>query len=106
MSGATRTWADGFGVWHARVPRAVDSPVDLARWALREELLARAARVDPRVWLHPERVPEMSDDTTVVFREADLTTLDEPDRPADAKGVYSEPDRPGSDGPTTPRSTA
>jgi hypothetical protein len=34
-------WADGFGVWHARVPRTDDKPRYAAFQSIRAELVAR-----------------------------------------------------------------
>lgn len=45
-----RTWADGFGIWHASVSMDYANPARVARYAIRLELQARAARgayVDP-----------------------------------------------------------
>lgn len=39
------TWANGFGVWHARVPAGARAQ-DIARAAIREELVARGAMGD------------------------------------------------------------
>lgn len=69
------TWADGRGIWHARVSRHAASPVIAARGALRDELQARespAQPVDRRFWMEAVRVPEMDDEDTLVYREADL----------------------------------
>ena len=66
------TWADGYGVWHARVPAGCVSPLIAARKALRDELQAREAHVAREVWLHPERVPELDTAGTVVYREKGL----------------------------------
>lgn len=64
-----QAWADGFGVWHVRVPRGIPGIIIAARRALRDELTAREANVAREVWLHPERVPDMDDDDTIVYRE-------------------------------------
>ena len=66
------TWADSFGVWHARVTRHAASPLIAARRALRDELEAREANLSPDVWRHPIRVPEIDDDATIVYRERKL----------------------------------
>lgn len=65
------TWADGWGVWHARVPRDCVSPLIAARRALRDELVPREPRCDRAVWMHPERIPELDTDDTIVYREGD-----------------------------------
>ena len=44
------TWADGFGVWHARVPRHCVAPLLAARRAIRDELQSDVAR---RCWNKP-----------------------------------------------------
>lgn len=36
-----RTWADGYGIWHASVPGTPDQTEALARRAIRAELLER-----------------------------------------------------------------
>lgn len=48
--GTVRTWADGSGTWHARVPVAFTHPHNLARYAIRlvlQERAPRGAYVDP-----------------------------------------------------------
>jgi uncharacterized lipoprotein YmbA len=73
MSRATaHTWANGFGVWHARVSRTAASPLIAARRALRDELQARESRsapVDREIWMRPVRVPEHDTADTIVYRE-------------------------------------
>jgi hypothetical protein len=81
MSGTTRryadsprvtTWANGFGVWHVRVDRAVTSPLIVARGALRDELTARESPSVPTrrsIYMHPIEVPELSNETTIVYKE-------------------------------------
>lgn len=66
---AANTWANGFGVWHARVPRNCASPLIAARRALRDELEQRENNVARYVWLDAVRVPELDTDDTVVYRE-------------------------------------
>lgn len=68
MSNVT-TWANGFGVWHVRVSRTAAAPLIAARRALRDVLTARESNVDRRIWMHPVRVPEHDDATTIVYRE-------------------------------------
>jgi hypothetical protein len=64
------TWADGFGVWHAKVDKTYSHPLGVARAILRVELQDRAPRdtfVDaPRV----ERTPEDDTDTQYAYKEA------------------------------------
>lgn len=62
-------WADGFGVWHARVSRHAASPLIAARRLLRDELLQRDEHVAREVWMHPERVPDLDTEDTIVYRE-------------------------------------
>lgn len=62
-------WANGFGVWHVRVSRNAAGPLIAARRALRDELLARDANVARAVWMYPERVEDLDDAETVVYRE-------------------------------------
>lgn len=72
-----RTWADGYGVWHVRVPREVGTPEATAQRALRDELVARESAgtpVPPEVYTNPVRVPDLDDDTSIVFRERLLDT--------------------------------
>jgi hypothetical protein len=75
MTGDPRvtTWADGFGIWHARVtysgPLESSGAVIIARKALRDELTPRVANLDRAVWLRPERVLELDTPNTVVYRE-------------------------------------
>jgi hypothetical protein len=64
------TWADGFGVWHVRVPKDSASPVVAARRALRAELLEREEHVAGWVWMQAVRVPEQDTEDGIVFREA------------------------------------
>ena len=66
------TWANGFGVWHVRVPKGAASPLTAAQDALRDELQARDANTAERFWVEPVRVPSLDDETTIVYREADL----------------------------------
>jgi hypothetical protein len=65
-------WANGFGVWHVRVPRHAVAPLLAARRALRDELEAREnpAKLNRDVWLHPVRVEELDDAATIVYKEA------------------------------------
>lgn len=65
------TWADGFGVWHARVRRGMSTPLLAVRRALRDELAARQApgTLARQVWVHPVRVPDLDDEETIVYRE-------------------------------------
>jgi hypothetical protein len=68
------TWADGFGLWHARVPRHAASPLIAARHALRDELTARESASVPTargLWMHPVRVHALDTDETIVYREGD-----------------------------------
>lgn len=73
---AVRTWADGFGVWHARVRTGVIAPLLAARRAIRDELLARENDVDRDVWVRLERVPDLDDEGTKVWREGKVATFD------------------------------
>lgn len=71
-------WADGYGVWHVRVPRHCVSPVVAARRALRDELTAREGEHLAReVWMHPVRVPELDTEDTVVYAEGEADTTTE-----------------------------
>lgn len=65
------TWANGFGIWHARVPANCISPLIAARRALRDELNSREAPREVRreIWLKPIRVPELDTPFTIVYRE-------------------------------------
>jgi hypothetical protein len=68
------TWANGFGVWHVRVPRGAASPLIAARRALRDELTARESPSMPvarEIYMHPERVPDLDTADTVVYREGE-----------------------------------
>lgn len=71
------TWANGFGVWHARVPRHAVAPLVAARRALRDELLARENNVRPEIWLRPERVEDLDNEDTIVYRENTRDPVDE-----------------------------
>ena len=53
----TSTWADGYGVWYASVPKHVYArPADVARRAIRRRLLASSSRsTGVGVRLHEER---------------------------------------------------
>lgn len=68
-------WANGFGVWHVRVPRNAAGPLLAARRALRDELSQRANRSQQgsslarEVWLYAVELPELSDAETIVYRE-------------------------------------
>jgi hypothetical protein len=64
-----RTWADGFGVWHARVDKDDDDALGAAQDALCAELVPRYADIDPACWTAAERVPDLDTDTTIVYRE-------------------------------------
>lgn len=68
-SPTAQAWADAFGVWHVRVRRTVASPLLTARRALRDELSQRERNLARRVWMHPVRVPEVDDASTIVYRE-------------------------------------
>lgn len=70
-STATTAWANGFGIWHVRVPRNAASPIIAARARLRDELTLRERNVAPGIWKQPIRVPEYDDDNTIVYREND-----------------------------------
>ena len=63
------TWADGFGVWHVRVPRDAASPLITARRALRDELTPRVRDVRRSIYMRPARVPELDTPDTIVYRE-------------------------------------
>lgn len=69
------TWADGFGVWHARVRQygagSLDGAQSVARRAIRDELTERAPRnaVLSPVRLHTESVEHRDDHTAFTFRE-------------------------------------
>lgn len=65
----TTAWANGFGVWHVRVSRTAAAPLIAARRVLRDELLARENNVARSIWLHPERVPDLDTEDTLVWRE-------------------------------------
>lgn len=66
---AVTTWANGFGVWHARVPRNAGFPLIAARRAIRDELLARVKDCRRDVWMYPVRVLELDEAETLVYRE-------------------------------------
>lgn len=66
---AVSTWADGFGVWHVRVSANAASPLIAARRALRDELTPRVTNLARSVWLHPQRVPDLDTENTIVYRE-------------------------------------
>jgi hypothetical protein len=75
-SARVTTWADGFGVWHVRVDRAVISPLIVARGALRDELTAReslSAPVARAIYMRPVRVPELDTEETIVYREGEVS---------------------------------
>lgn len=65
------TWADGFGVWYARVPRNCVSPLIAARRAIRDEIVSREAPREVRreIWMHPTRREDLDDENTIVYRE-------------------------------------
>lgn len=63
------TWADGFGVWHVRVSANAASPLIAARRALRDELTPRVNNLPRSVWMHPQRVPDLDTENTIVYRE-------------------------------------
>lgn len=62
------TWANGFGVWHARINADTDNAPVKAGKAIREELIARGdvGRFSP---VNIERVEELDLPGTVVYRE-------------------------------------
>lgn len=60
-------WADGYGIWHARVPRGPYSE-DIARDMIRDELEGRSA-ISPSYRLLVEHVPEHDTTDTEVYRE-------------------------------------
>lgn len=66
---AVSTWANGFGVWHVRVSANAASPLIAARRALRDELTPRVTNLARSVWLHPQRVPDLDTENTIVYRE-------------------------------------
>jgi hypothetical protein len=69
----TQTFANGYGVWHARVSRTAASPLLAARRAIRDELKARessSAPVASRCWRDLVRAPIYDDAETIVYREA------------------------------------
>lgn len=72
--GRVTVWANGYGVFHVRVPRSVVWPLGAARRALREELTVRDAHVDRAVWMNAVRVPELDDANGIVWREGDVTS--------------------------------
>jgi hypothetical protein len=63
-------WADGFGVWHARVRRDAGAII-VARKALRDELEQRESNVARNVWMHPVRVVELDTADTIVYKEGE-----------------------------------
>jgi len=65
------TWANGFGIWHVRVPRDCVGPLIAARRGLRDELLSRNADVRRSIWMNPVRVPEYDTSDTIVYREGE-----------------------------------
>lgn len=67
-------WADGHGVFHARVSRNSARPLIVARRLLRDALAQRKARVAQDVWMHPVRVPDLDTEDTIVYRERFLDT--------------------------------
>lgn len=65
-SHSVHTWADAFGVWHARVSRGQDA-AHIARRAIKDELeLREAAPLGP---LYMHRVSDLDNADTVVYRE-------------------------------------
>lgn len=57
MNANVRTWADGFGVWHAAVPVS-DQSVSVARELIRDELMARHSGPFPLGFFDVEAVEE------------------------------------------------
>lgn len=66
---APRAWADGFGVWHVRVPAVHPNPRALAVMMLRDELTARDASVAPSVYEQPARAADLDTAETLVYTE-------------------------------------
>ncbi len=83
-------WANGFGLWHVRVPRTVVSPIIAARQALRDELTARHNNVADYVWKHPVLMPELSDADTVVYTEGLVPGTPAPAAEADTASDFEE----------------
>lgn len=83
MNNKVTTWADGFGIWHARVTLAIATPSDtlkydsvrsVARRAIRREIVARAPRhglCDYRVKIVLDKTDLRADNRlySVTFRE-------------------------------------
>lgn len=61
------TWADGYGLWHARVPNTADSE-QIAKHAIMSELCQRETNVSAsrvslqRVWSNPHVVEYVEED--------------------------------------------
>lgn len=64
-----RVWANGFGIWHVRVPKSAASTLVTARAAIASELTARSDNVHRHWWMHLERDCSLDDDDTVVWVE-------------------------------------
>jgi hypothetical protein len=64
--GRIRVWADGFGIWHARVPLSMAFPMGAAKIAIRLALQERAPR--------DEQVPMPH--VRVVFRDEENNTVE------------------------------
>lgn len=83
MKNRIETWADGFGVWHAKVHLAIATPSDtlnidsvrrVARRAIRSEIEARAPRTglgDYRVKIEIDKTHLGADNRfySITFRE-------------------------------------
>jgi hypothetical protein len=90
LTDAVATWANGFGVWHVRVPRHAASPLLAARRALRDELQLREVNLRREVWLHPERVEDLDTEDTIVYRENTTDPADEHTEPAAALTIFAQ----------------
>lgn len=82
----THSWCSAYGVWHVRINRTITDTVQVARERLREEITQRSAHVADDVWRHPVQVHDLSDKTTVVYRER---FLDEDPTPSSAQRLLA-----------------
>jgi hypothetical protein len=70
--GTFAAWADGFGVWHARVPKTMGAPYNAARYTVRLMLQERAPR---GAWIDPPSItrdPANDTDTGYAYVEAPI----------------------------------
>lgn len=69
QEGRVRVWADGFGIWHARVPLSMVHPMGAAKIAIRMALQERAPRDEQVPMPHVRVVTRDEENNTVEYME-------------------------------------